>query len=400
MKPLTVSFLVPDISAPSIAIAVRFAEMLRGHYSTEIIGPDLGMGVCSMYKRVTSCRGVPCPHIYRIPDFWWERRSLGKAITGDIIFSIKAFAHTLPVALQEKVRRGARVIAYLDEWDGAICHDMTWSVYLRELLKNVMYPLSTPYYPFVERQLGRADTVVSSTSFLQKRFGGSVIPLGVDTDFFKLQSRDETAALKKDLGLSKYKLIVFGGVPRPHKGIELILDAMLRIPQHHLHLLVVGPQTEYLRRLMADPRYAGLVSCQGSAMGEKSDTDADKHAQMPLYLSMADLIVLPQVDSSLAQSQMPCKLFEAMAMAKPIIATAVSDLPLVLNDCGWIVPPEDSIALAHRMDWILINGDDARQVGLLARQRCLERYSVKRVSQDLCALIGNLEKERQAQKDG
>ena len=33
-----------------------------------------------------------------------------------------------------------------------------------------------------------------------------------------------------------------------------------------------------------------------------------------------------------------------MAMARPIVATSVSDLPEILNGCGWIVPPDNTRA--------------------------------------------------------
>jgi glycosyltransferase involved in cell wall biosynthesis len=52
---------------------------------------------------------------------------------------------------------------------------------------------------------------------------------------------------------------------------------------------------------------------------------------------------------------MPCKMFEAMAMGKPIVASAVSDLPEVLEDCGKSAAPGDMV-LGLRRARVLLDG--------------------------------------------
>jgi glycosyltransferase involved in cell wall biosynthesis len=111
---------------------------------------------------------------------------------------------------------------------------------------------------------------------------------------------------------------------------------------------------------------------------------------MPNYLGLADLVVLPLNDDLLAQTQMPCKVFEAMAMAKPIIASAVSDLPLVLEGCGWTVPPDDAGRLARCIQWAFTHPEEAASQGQRARQKCMAQYSRQVVSSQLHAIIGKL----------
>lgn len=62
--------------------------------------------------------------------------------------------------------------------------------------------------------------------------------------------------------------------------------------------------------------------------------------------------------------QMPAKIFEAMAMAKPIISTNVSNIPEILQDCGWIVEPENPIQLAKTIKYVFDHPVEAN-----ARQR-------------------------------
>jgi len=40
-----VSFLVPDIGAPSVGAAVRMAESLKGACEYELVGPDFGLAL-------------------------------------------------------------------------------------------------------------------------------------------------------------------------------------------------------------------------------------------------------------------------------------------------------------------------------------------------------------------
>ncbi|MBU0678806.1 MAG: glycosyltransferase [Verrucomicrobia bacterium] len=385
-----VSFLVANISAPSLGAALVLARNIPDAYDVEIVGPDMGQGVCSMYKGAFDYKVVSCPHLYRWPDFWWESRKLGRALEGDVIIAVKAYADTVPVALRERRRRGAKVVVYLDEWDGALFYQLNKAERLKRIVKDLHHPLEDAYYPLVERMIPKADHVLSTTSFVRNRFGGQVIYNGVDCDFFQPQPDDEVAALKKEWKVEGNRLIVFGGVVRPHKGVEQILDAMLLSHHDDLRLLVAGPLTPHLDRMMKDSRYAHLVRCAGAPTDSDSSVNKEVHDRMAHYLDMADLIVLPLIDSLLAQSQMPVKVFEAMAMAKPIIASRVSDLPVVLEGCGRIVDPGSPKTIAAEIDSILEDEAEAKKLGAAARARCLKLYSRAKTQSDLGELLERL----------
>ena len=64
-----------------------------------------------------------------------------------------------------------------------------------------------------------------------------------------------------------------------------------------------------------------------------------------------------------------------MAMAKPIIATAVSDLPEILSGCGKIVEPRNPDALAEAIQSLLDHPDEAAEMGWKAREKCKRDYS-------------------------
>ena len=370
-----ISFLVPDISAPSVGAALKLAKMLEPAFSTEIIGPDFGGGICSLYRNAYPFKSVPAGKLYRFPDYGWERKRIVSAVSGDMVIAVKAFADTVPVARMLKKQRKIPFAVYLDEWDGALWQSLTSSEKVRCWLQHFHHPMESNYHAWVERMIPDADQVLSTTTWLQKRFGGEVVHAGVDCGFFKPHAHNEVAALKQYLGLSSKKVIVFGGVVRPHKGMEDILDALMRLNRDDIRILVVGPVTEHLARMVADPKAGRFLVVAGDALNSGTTINAEISKKMPLYLDVGDLIVLPLRDTKLAQSQMPIKIFEALAMRKPVIGTAVADLPLMLADCGWIVPPGDTHALAEAIAVVVDQPELARAKGHAAREKCLREFS-------------------------
>lgn len=381
------TLLVPDISAPTIGASLRIARLLKQDYDIEITGPDFGAGTCSMYRNAFDWNPVSCPRMYRFPDFFRERRKLANHIDGDMIIAMKAYANTVPVALELKRKRGCGVIVYLDEWDGALWRDMTPRERVKQFLHHWHHPLNELYAPWVERMLPLCDQVISTTTFLREKFGGHIAPAGVDTDFFCPQPREKVARLRREWGLNDAICIGFGGVARPHKGIEPFLDAVVSMPDLPLKFVVVGPRTPYMERLLAVPEYGGRLVCIGAAEDEKKDINQRVHEDMPGYLAMMDILVVSLGDTVLAQSQMPIKVYEAMAMEKPVIATAVSDLPLVLGDCGWIIGSRDVSGIRDVVRKILLHADEANRRARAAREKCVTQFDEKIVRKRWVGLL-------------
>ena len=382
-----ISLLVPDIGSPIVGAALKLAHYLREAYEVQLVGPDFGSGVCSMYRDAAHYTVIPAGRLYRYPDYWWECRRLAAAVTGDVIIALKAYANTVPVALSLKKRRDCRVMVYLDEWDGALWHTLSPRDKIRTVLQHGHHPLESCYHARVERMIPQADQVLSTTTFLQKKFGGQVLHAGVDTDRFQPQPSVAVERLRVELGLAGKRIIVFGGVVRPHKGVEEIVGALERIGDDRNRLLIAGPLTDHLEALRGTPAGSQYICVAGTKMHDTEGVNAKVHAAMPLYLDLGHLVVLPLRDTPLAQSQMPIKIFEAMAMAKPIIASAVSDLPEILAGCGIVVPPGDPVALATAIQSILDDPQRAQALGESAREKCIREYGQPVMRQALLRVV-------------
>lgn len=384
-----VSLLVHDVSSNILWAATAMGRALQQSYDVQIIGPDLGGGICPMCRGEFEYEVVPAPRLYRLPDFLWQRERISRAVTGDVVIAFKAYADTVPVALAHKRSRGQKALVYLDEWDAANYFSLPLKQRLARWLRHAHHPLDDVYFPLVEKRIRQADAVLYASTFLQKKFDGQIVPLGVDPRVYTPQPEATVSELKRKLDLGRLPLVVFAGVVRPHKGVETLLDA-LALLEPPVTLLIVGPETECLHELMSERSPNSQVRCLGPVL----------HHEVPSYLALADLVVIPQTDTLLGRSQVPCKVFEAMAMAKPIIAAAVSDLPEILEGCGWTVPSGDPRSLAQAIRGVLDHPDEARARGAAAREKCLRLYTREKTGETLARIIEDVVQQRRASRHG
>src|SRR5262249_16377830 len=90
---------------------------------------------------------------------------------------------------------------------------------------------------------------------------------------------------------------------------------------------------------------------------------------VPRFLAAADVVAVPQRATTDTVGQVPAKLVDAMAMARPVVATSVSMIPEMLDGCGVVVPPGDPPALAKAIAELLADPLRAETLGSPPRAR-------------------------------
>ena len=251
----------------------------------------------------------------------------------------------------------------IDDWEVGFYQTDSRFQTIKQLVIPHRSPNSYLCTWLIEKLTFLADDVTVSSTFLQKKFGGIIVPHGRDTNAFD-PSKFDRDPLREKWNLKGKKVIMFFGTPRPHKGLEEVIKAVKSLNRADVIFMAVGAHDgNYVRQLKA---FGGdKIKIVGMQPFHK----------VPEFLSMADLVVLPQHKSASAVGQIPAKVFDAMAMAKPVIATRVSDLPEILDGCGLIVEPEDTNALADSIRWVLENDKEAQMLGNKAREKCIQKYS-------------------------
>jgi glycosyltransferase involved in cell wall biosynthesis len=112
---------------------------------------------------------------------------------------------------------------------------------------------------------------------------------------------------------------------------------------------------------------------------------------MPALLDAVDAFV-----SGSAWEGMPLAVGEAMAMAKPVVATDVGGVSELVGDAGVIVPAKDSEALAKAMLAAMSQSREALAAhGRAARQRIVDRFSMEATANTWEELYASLIESRE-----
>jgi glycosyltransferase involved in cell wall biosynthesis len=303
----------------------------------------------------------------RWPDFHASFVELVEAADGDVLIAVKPHLASFAVALVASELRGVPVILDIDDLDVALAAQSD-----ARATADLSRPKSALFVSLLSKATGAADAITVCCRALRERFGGTVVPQPVDTALFDPAGTDRERA-RREFGFDG-PTVLFPGVPRPHKGLELLAEAVARIPGARL-AVTCRPED------LAGPRWAGLPIRRVGMV---------PYGTAPALYAAADVIAIPQLDDEAAHHQMPLKAVDAMAMGRPIVASAVSDLPELLHGCGRVVPPGDAAALAAAIWDLLEDRPQAAELGAQARARCVERYSLERVGAQLAEIVDGL----------
>ena len=180
-------------------------------------------------------------------------------------------------------------------------------------------------------------------------------------------SPEQGHRLRRELGLPpEAPVVATVGRLAEQKGLTYLLEAMAivreRLPE--ARLLVVGDAQDgregYKRELLRAREALGL---------EESVIFTGNRDDVPAVMQACDLFL------------------EAMAAARPVVATAVSAVPEVVQDgvTGLLVPPRNPRALAESMLALLSDRQRAEQMGAAGLRRLQEQFTED-------AMVGSVER--------
>jgi glycosyltransferase involved in cell wall biosynthesis len=169
----------------------------------------------------------------------------------------------------------------------------------------------------------------------------------------------------------------FAGRLERAKGVDLLIEALAQLDNRHFELIVAGQgsQRAHLEQLTNDRHLSDQVRFVGA------NHDLSK------WMQSADCLVLLSRWEGL-----PMVVLEAMERGLPVIASDVGGLPEMIIDGvnGYLVSAGNVAALARRLQAIINSPDVLRSLGINARQKIIDGYSIDRVAQQHLDLYRSL----------
>jgi glycosyltransferase involved in cell wall biosynthesis len=232
-------------------------------------------------------------------------------------------------------------------------------------------------------------TINESLNDLVTRMGAPtrrtrVLRAGINLKAFNPDLRD--SATGSGYGLEKTDIVLFFmGFLYRFSGLKEVAVNLAKSSCRQLKLLVVG-EGDLLDELQEIQKQYGLQKRLILA-GKK------KYSEIPAHISVADICLLPAYpEEPIMQDIVPIKLYEYMAMAKPVIATR---LPGIFKEFGpdngivFVEKPEDVIEQALE----LMKGEKLKELGVRAR-RFAERNSWDKIANDFEIILQEAVKEK------
>ena len=177
----------------------------------------------------------------------------------------------------------------------------------------------------------------------------------------------------------------------PHRGLDTAIKAMPKVLEEipDAKLLLVGEKSPkgygmYLRKLCKDLKIENNVEFTGWV----------DFSLVPTYIALSDVCLVPHHASEHTNTTVPHKLFQYMAMGKPVIVTDCKPLKRIVEECkcGVVVSSGDYNKMAEAIVMLYQNKEYARELGKNGRRAVEEKYNWENEARKLCKLYEELEK--------
>ncbi len=233
----------------------------------------------------------------------------------------------------------------------------------------------------------RADLMVPVTPAFAGHLRGLGIPdekirvvtNGIDLD--AVESPAPAAEVRRRYGIPRdaFAAGYVGTLGLAH-GLEVILEAARELRQdERFHFVLMGDGAD---RPLLEERAAGL--------GNVTFIGRQGHADALALLGAMDASLVVLRDTPVFRTVIPSKIFEAMALARPIVLGVGGEAHRIVVEecrCGLAFEPGDAAGLAGRLRQLA--GDDAlaAELGRRGREAVARDYQRGRLARDLLAAL-------------
>src|SRR3954447_7496873 len=152
-----------------------------------------------------------------LPRFLMQVHRMVSSASADLVYAFKPLSTSLWTGLAARRRLGVPLVLDIEDWELGWYLDQPCLDQLKHL-RHLSSPNGLPWTALNEKLIGRCDHRFVVSSFLQRRFGGTLLRHGPDTEAFSPDrtTRDDALA---ELGLPAAQYILFAGTAMRNKGV-------------------------------------------------------------------------------------------------------------------------------------------------------------------------------------
>jgi glycosyltransferase involved in cell wall biosynthesis len=328
---------------------------------------------------------VPAPEGYRVREAFY-RRSARRGLEAPARRAIKLAEHLPDMVRLRGTVAAADVVHY--QWLTLPALDAALLPPRRPRLLTAHYVLP-PGAGVLRRAatrlaFARMDAVVAHSEHGARRLREE---LGLEARrvrvihhgaFDYLTRLEQEAPLPAELAGAEAPVILFFGLLRPYKGLELLLEAFAGIGG--AELWIVGSPRMDVEPLRSAARASDRIRFVARFVDE---------AEIPAIFRRADVVALPYLDAEHSGV-----LYTALAFGKPLVMSAVGGFPEVAeHGAGRLVPPGDADALAATLRRLVDDESLREELAAAAAAAAAGPYSWDEAARRSLDLYGELLEE-------
>jgi glycosyltransferase involved in cell wall biosynthesis len=213
---------------------------------------------------------------------------------------------------------------------------------------------------------------------IQTRFPNKKVhwlPNGVDESIFSFKKQEN---VRQQLKLSNDDfLIMYGGIIGLAQGLDVILDAAKLLPAESkitYLLLGDGPEKNRLQQRVVEEKIARVKFLE-----------LVSREVVPSYVEAVDVAVIPLKKMDLFLGAIPSKIFENLALGKPLLLSVDGEARSLFIDqgnAGLFIEPENSKMLAEKSLQMEANPEMVREMGNNGKAFVQTYFMRKKITSD------------------
>jgi len=212
------------------------------------------------------------------------------------------------------------------------------------------------------------------------------LPNGANLDLYRPD--EVVSSWRKDHGYSETDFLCFyGGILGHAQGLEVILKAADRLCE----------KTEIKFIIMGNGPLEEALKKQKEKMDLPNVTfyDSVSKSEIPSVLAAMDASVIPLKKLDLFKGAIPSKIFENLAMKKPILLGVEGEAKELFIDeggAGLAYEPENDADLAEKLVLLSSNPQMCRAIGNRARKYAEEKFNRDKIARDFYGILMEIDK--------